>query len=65
MAKQPQIGTCHICGALGKLSFEHTPPHSAFNDHRTLALSFDEFIGASDLDAIRGGRVMQRGLDRP
>lgn len=26
-------GTCCICGAFGKLSFEHVPPKQAFNDH--------------------------------
>ncbi len=62
MAKQPNIGTCHICGTTDKLSFEHVPPRSAFNDHRLLALSFDDFIGAENLDDIRGGRVLQRGL---
>jgi hypothetical protein len=62
MAKQSKVETCHICGALGKLSFEHVPPRSAFNDHRMLALSFDDFIGAENLDNVRGGRVLQRGV---
>jgi hypothetical protein len=28
------MGVCHICGASGKLSYEHVPPHSAFNAWR-------------------------------
>jgi hypothetical protein len=32
MAQTPDIGECHICGNIGKLSFEHVPPESAFND---------------------------------
>jgi hypothetical protein len=31
MSRRPVIGTCHICGDHGKLSFEHVPPKEAFN----------------------------------
>lgn len=31
MAKKEQEGKCAVCGEHGRLSFEHVPPHSAFN----------------------------------
>lgn len=57
-----RFGICHICGNDGKLSYEHVPPEAAFNDHRILTFSFDKFLGAENLDDIRGGRFLQRGL---
>jgi len=62
MAKQLHLGICHICGKDGKLSYEHVPPEAAFNDHRILTYSFDKFIRAENLDDIRGGRFLQRGI---
>lgn len=55
-----QIGTCHICGAVGKLSFEHVPPESAFNDHRVLRTTFDAVAGLIDSSRARG-KIQQRG----
>lgn len=53
-------GTCHLCGSIGKLSFEHVPPESAFNDRRILRTTFDKVVGAESLDNLPG-RVQQRG----
>src|SRR6185295_16031917 len=36
MGKRPTFGTCHVCGEYGKLSAEHVPPKSAFNDRRVV-----------------------------
>lgn len=35
-------GTCHLCGEEGKLSFEHVPPQSAFNDRPVLLSKFED-----------------------
>ncbi len=59
MAK-PVFGTCHLCGSVGKLSFEHVPPESAFNDRRILRTTFNKVVGAESLDNL-SGRVQQRG----
>jgi hypothetical protein len=57
---RPVFGTCHICGAQGKLSFEHVPPEAAFNDRRVLRVAFDKVLGAESLDKLPG-RFQQRG----
>src|ERR1700730_13706241 len=62
MAKQSQVGNCHICGTYGTLSFEHVPPRAAFNSQRTLMIGFDKFLASENLDNIRGGRAQQRGV---
>jgi hypothetical protein len=43
-----------------KLSFEHVPPESAFNDRRILRAEFQKLIEADDLDHL-SYRVQQRG----
>lgn len=39
-----KIGTCAICGSVGKLSFEHVPPKSAFNNKSLFLQSAENFI---------------------
>jgi hypothetical protein len=46
--KLKQFGPCCICGVEGKLSFEHVPPRSAFNDHPILMANVKEMIGKWD-----------------
>lgn len=57
-----KIGTCCICGKEGKLSFEHVPPRSAFNDHPIFVANIKELIGNWDgeLRSIKG-KVHQLG----
>jgi hypothetical protein len=60
MAKQ-QFGICRLCGTHGKLSFEHVPPESAFNDQRILRSTFEQVLAKEDnLDDLEGS-VQQRG----
>lgn len=59
MAK-PIYGTCRLCGTYGKLSFEHVPPHAAFNHQRILLTRFEKFLQAENLDQV-GGELRQRG----
>lgn len=57
-----KIGPCCICGIEGKLSFEHVPPKSAFNDHPVLVASLKELIGNWDGEiASIKGKVHQLG----
>jgi 5-methylcytosine-specific restriction endonuclease McrA len=37
-------GVCCICGTDGKLSFEHVPPRSAFNDHRVFEADIEKLM---------------------
>ncbi len=63
-AKMPK-GICIICGSEGDLSFEHTPPHSAFNDCKVLFTSADVYWNrgpGKNLPAI--GKQFQRGYGR-
>jgi hypothetical protein len=43
--KEPRYGNCHICGLYRKLSFEHVPPRSAFNDHPVFVADINKLIG--------------------
>src|SRR5271168_3888346 len=54
------FGPFHLCGMVGKLSFEHVPPESAFNDRRALRTAFENLLEADDLDNLPY-RVQQRG----
>jgi hypothetical protein len=54
------FGRCHLCGTFGKLSFEHVPPESAFNDRRVLHTAFEKLIHSEDLDRLPY-RIQQRG----
>lgn len=53
-------GTCHICGALGLLSYEHVPPQAAFNDRRVMAVSFETAMRLGPGEQPRG-KFLQRG----
>jgi len=61
MARRPVHGTCHLCGAEGKLSFEHVPPRAAFNDRPVVLATIDEILQKGDLEEFRG-RTEQRGV---
>jgi hypothetical protein len=59
MARRKYSGICHICGIEGKLSYEHVPPESAFNDHRVVrAIQKDLFN--IDWDGKKGD-ILQKG----
>lgn len=46
-------GHCHLCGAEGKLSFEHVPPKSAFNARKVYVQRGQELVTAVDLETVR------------
>lgn len=49
MRKDKKFGKCHICGIIGKLSFEHVPPKKAFNSRKVLTVSGDEMLLRQDI----------------
>jgi hypothetical protein len=53
-------GECHICGTFGKLSYEHVPPRSAFNDKPVLHTSLLKLLNKDNLDGLTG-KKLQRG----
>lgn len=48
MSKQKHFGKCALCGKEGKLSFEHIPPESAFNDQPAKTVSFMTALSNKD-----------------
>ena len=63
MPNRPVAGICRLCGAEGALSFEHSPPRSAFNNRPVIAIPFTEAIHLGP-DARPKGKVQQRGAGR-
>jgi 5-methylcytosine-specific restriction endonuclease McrA len=59
IARAKVDGTCHICGNIGPLTFEHLPPESAGNDGPVRVLQGLE-IEAAGHDP-RLGRKHQKG----
>lgn len=57
--RRPPNGKCFLCGRDGKLSFEHVPPASAFND--TAVVDVDA-VKALDDPFFKQGPTHQRGI---
>ena len=56
------IGHCRICGTYDKLSFEHVPPRSAFNDEPILFADVERLrAGGHPDDYEKGAREQQKG----
>jgi len=53
-------GTCHLCGKVGPLSFEHVPPRRAFNDQPVRQISLEGSFQFENERAEKGA-VSQRG----
>lgn len=62
MSKREVIGTCHICGAHGPLTFEHVPPQKAFNDQPMILLGFDAWLHLGPFDELDKRGARQGGL---
>ena len=63
MARKPVFGTCRICQKHTKLSFEHVPPHAAFNDRPAVNKQISELISKNpDNYFEEKGKKSQRGL---
>ena len=44
MSRKPIIGKCRLCGEIKKLTFEHVPPETTFNNYSVRILSGEEVI---------------------
>ena len=63
MARKSVFGNCRICGEHKKLSFEHVPPRSAFNNHRAVIKRLPDFINKDPDDYFKkGGKISQKGV---
>ena len=63
MARTDDKGICHICGKQGVMSFEHIPPRSVGNSHRSRAYSVAEVAeksGRLDITSVDGVRYQQQ-----
>jgi hypothetical protein len=59
------VGTCHICGKVGKLSYEHVPPAKAFNSYPGFMHFGDELLRRGEAfpwEFTTKGKQMQRGV---
>lgn len=61
MAKNKVEGACHICRVVGPLSFEHVPPHAAYNKGPAVSHDFTEWLSGGDWDPV-GKKKEQRGV---
>jgi hypothetical protein len=59
--RKMQRGKCALCGYVGDLTFEHIPPKKAFNDLRTISLSWDQAMQLGP-DAPVKGKFQQGGI---
>ena len=68
MSRKPVIGKCRLCGETKKLTFEHVPPETTFNNYSVHILSGEQVIKQVsnsnslpwDFSEIKG-KIQQRG----
>lgn len=53
--KKEHEGFCRLCGQYKKLSFEHIPPRSAFNDQQRVFQTMQDFVSGRGYSKFRGG----------
>lgn len=62
MARSRKVsGKCYICGEDTKLTFEHIPPESAFNDRPVLVAQFEAIVDKGPGERPDEYRISQRG----
>lgn len=52
--RKMQRGKCRLCGKVGDLSYEHVPPQKAFNDRRTIRLSWEQMMRLGPDEPVKG-----------
>ena len=69
MGKREVIGKCRICGEIGKLTFEHVPPHAANNRRPIIERSLLDCVSEDEKNGSlpwekknSNGRINQKGL---
>jgi len=55
------VGTCHLCGNVEQLSFEHVPPRAAFNDRRVIRVPFEQAMELGPEEIVKG-EIHQGGI---
>jgi hypothetical protein len=60
------VGQCCICGVVKKLSFEHVPPHAAYNDQRIFESNIKDLVDGKWDGQSRplSGKWVQRGAGK-
>lgn len=61
MSKKKVLGTCHLCGSYGELTFEHVPPRAAFNNRPVIPMSHDQAFNLRP-EELPKGPIQQRGM---
>jgi len=68
MSNKEITGICRLCGKEGKISFEHVPPHSAFNTRPVKTVGIEEILYAEseermpwDIADLKGS-ISRKGL---
>lgn len=61
MGKKKILGTCHLCGSFGELTFEHVPPRAAFNNRPVIHLTHDDAFKLRP-EQVPKGPIQQRGM---
>lgn len=61
MSKTPS--TCHICGKLEPLTFEHIPPAAAYNGAKVVLPDVESLLRGAP-DAVVRKRIQQRGMGK-
>ncbi len=60
--KKVHFGRCHICGTVGKLSYEHVPPRKCFNDSPAkIFRGYDWMKNHFKWPIKSGGDIQQQG----
>ena len=60
MSRKPIIGKCRLCGETKKLTFEHVPPETTFNNYSVHILSSEQVIKQVEMcirDSVYTGRT--------
>lgn len=60
MKNNSELGTCHICGQHGKITFEHIPPKGAYNKRPVLIAYGRQLFEGRGIDDLKKER-RQRG----
>lgn len=61
MRRNSRTESCHICGKVLRLTFEHLPPRSAFNTGRVEVFGIQNWLARDEDGRMRGGICQQRG----
>ncbi|MGA1870589.1 MAG: hypothetical protein ACMUJM_18800 [bacterium] len=61
MPRKKVVGTCHICGTNGQLSYEHVPPEKAFNNRKLVKVGIEKMFSITST-SLPKGKFSQKGM---